>query len=65
MNIGIFGNSFSDDKWKPAGFESWIDILRKEHMVDNYSVSCTSIWFSYNKFIENYTKYDKNIFIIA
>ena len=71
MKIAIFGDSFGDDNrlW-PVPYSgvgpSWIDYLRNQNIdIDNYSQGGSSLFYSYQKFISNYQKYDKIIFLIT
>ena len=63
MLIGIYGDSFAvDDKEN-----GWINILRKKynHRCTSFADSGTDIWFSYNHFIQNYQKFEYNIFVLT
>jgi hypothetical protein len=71
MKIGIFGDSFADDHtvW-PEHFKdvgpSWIDYLRDQNIeIDNYAFGGSGLYFSYEKFISNFQKYDKIIFLVT
>jgi hypothetical protein len=71
MKLAIFGDSFGDDTgvW-PTPYSgvgpSWIDYLRNQNIdIDNYSRGGSSLFYSYQKFIPNYEKYDKIIFLIT
>ena len=68
MKIAIFGDSFGDDYnlW-PDPYSgvgpSWVDYLRSQNLeIENFSVGGTSLFYSYQKFISTYEKYDKVIF---
>lgn len=64
MKIGIFGDSFaSDEKKNPT--DSWIDILRKSHDVENHAYNGTNLYFSISKIKEHYKKYEKIIFVVT
>jgi hypothetical protein len=71
MKIGVFGDSFGDDYtlWPNPYTEvgsSWIDYLRDQNIeVDNFSSGGTSLYYSYQRFISNYTEYDKIIFAVT
>jgi hypothetical protein len=71
MKLAIFGDSFGDDTgiWPVPHSDvgpSWIDYLRNQNIdIDNYSRGGTSLFYSYQKFISNYQKYDKIIFLIT
>lgn len=77
MKIGIFGDSFAaitsrnhkiykdhpilDNIGKP-----WPILLKEKYTtVDNFSQAGSDIYFSYKNFLENYKKYDKNIFVVT
>ena len=71
MKIGIFGDSFGDDynMW-PNPYSgvgpSWIDYLRSHDLeIENYSCGGTGLYFSYQRFMTHYQKYDKIIFCIT
>lgn len=71
MKIGIFGDSFADDYnlW-PEHFKevgpSWIEYIRDQNIeVDNFSFGGSGLYYSYEKFISNFQKYDKIIFLVA
>ena len=71
MKIAIFGDSFGDDynMW-PYPYlgvgSSWVDHLRDHDLeIDNYSCGGTSLFYSYQKFISTYEKYDKVIFLVT
>lgn len=59
--IGIFGDSFSDDR---GDIKGWPRLL-SEHIgenIINYSVAGSSIWYSFKNFLKNYSSYQKIIF---
>ena len=71
MKIGIFGDSFADDYnlW-PSHFEgvgpSWIDYIRDQNIeVDNYAYGGSGLYYSYEKFISSFEKYDRIIFLVT
>jgi hypothetical protein len=67
MKVAIFGDSFADEKIhkKEAKYKSWVEILREKYYPDLtcYGEAGSSLYFSYDKFIDNQSKYDKIIFI--
>jgi hypothetical protein len=69
MKIAIFGDSFGADQQANLiqSEISWIDVLRQNNItVDNFSLGGSSLYYSYNNYIE-YKKnnsYDKIIFLI-
>lgn len=71
MKIAVFGDSFGDDYtiW-PNPYTgvgpSWVDYLRDQNIeIDNYACGGTSLFYSYQRFISTYTKYDKIIFMVT
>lgn len=62
--LGIFGDSFGDPNHLNSQLY-WVDILKEKYIVDNYSVSGSSIYYSYVKFKENHKKYDKIVFLVT
>lgn len=64
MKIGIFGDSFSDHD-ENNDLISWPYLLSFDYNVSNYSKTGTSTYYSYNKFLENYKKFDKIIFVVT
>ena len=71
MKLAIFGDSFGDDTgiWPIPHSDvgpSWIDYLRNQNIdIDNYSQGGASLFHSYQKFMLNYQKYDKIVFLIT
>lgn len=71
MKLAIFGDSFGDDTgvWPIPHSDvgpSWIEYLRNQNIdIDNYSRGGTSLFYSYQKFMRSYQKYDKIIFLIT
>ena len=67
MKVGIFGDSYADEKIHKleAKYKSWVEILREKYYPDLtcYGEAGSSLYFSYDKFLDNHTKYDKIIFI--
>lgn len=57
MRLGIFGDSFVE-----LAEEGWPVEIAKKFYTDNYGKSGTSIWFSFEKFIDHYNKYTHIIF---
>lgn len=64
MKIGIFGDSFGyhHDFW-PG--ESWVTLLKNDFDIDFYTQNGSSLFWSYKNLLENYSKYDKIIFLIT
>jgi hypothetical protein len=72
MRLGIFGDSYADAGHGSRDFQieyktdSWPGILEasdSSHRVEFFAKSGTSHWYSYSKFIKNYHRYDKIIFV--
>ena len=69
MKIGIFGDSFachvsvSDTKLNTD--TSWMKLINEsdKYNITNFAFSGTSMYWSYNLYKQNYSKFDKNIFI--
>jgi len=64
--IGIFGDSFADPSHGHSvdptlSSNAWIYKLNQE--VDVYAKGGSSFYYSYNKFLQNHTKYERNIFV--
>jgi hypothetical protein len=62
MKIGVFGDSFADpNPWRET---SWVHYLGNEENIEieTFASSGTSHWWSYKKFLKNYTKFDVVIF---
>lgn len=72
MKIATFGCSYACPI-SAVGFEqgfnvkgrAWMKILAEDfdHDVTNFGVSASSVYYSYSKFKENYTNFDKIIFL--
>jgi hypothetical protein len=78
MKIAVYGDSFacnntrffpSDDGLKPeSNFGSaWIELLEDElgHSVTNFAIPGSAFMYSYEKFLDNYEKFDINIFVVT
>jgi len=62
--LAIFGDSFSDPRWtENSWYKSWPELLADKYDVTNFSLSGTSMWWSYKQFKENYNKFDQCIFV--
>lgn len=62
--LGIFGDSFA----APSGLRDspcWFDYLRDQYGVMNFAKPGSSIYYSYTKFLENYKKLDRIIFVVT
>jgi hypothetical protein len=69
VNVGIYGDSFADrapmhliDASK--GLVPWMDTFKElsNTKITNYARSSTSLWYSFNKFLQTYEEYDIIIF---
>jgi len=59
MNIGIYGDSFAEfDKIAKHLHWSTIVVEKLNAKVENFGYPATSLYYSYKKFLENYTKHD-------
>lgn len=73
LKVGVFGDSFGyeDSIFSNKSVESrsigksWVTLLRDHVNIDNYCKPGSDLYFSYKNFIENYQKFDKNIFLIT
>lgn len=63
MKIAIYGDSFADPTWNSNSYNSWPELLSKEHTVTNFAKEGSSLWWSYKKFKDNHTNFDLNIFV--
>ena len=66
MKIGIFGDSYGDDSWpENKTYASWIDHLRKDYTVENFSISGSSLYYIKLKFDVTFQNFDKIIFLVT
>ena len=65
MRIALYGDSYGVSE-EPLD-TSWFSILsnRLDYPIDNYSVSGSSLYGSYVKFLETYDRYDLIIFLVT
>jgi hypothetical protein len=66
MKIGIFGDSFADEKvYEKLPGKSWVEYLRTDYNYDvtSYGKAGTSIYYSYDLFLTQNHHYDKVIFV--
>ena len=74
MNIGLFGDSFACKKMRThkryeghPGFANigkpWFEYL--PHEITSFGESGSDLYYSYNLYLENRHKFDKNIFIFT
>lgn len=61
MTLAIFGDSYADTGVDPR--RSWPCLL--SGMVNNYSLSGSSLYYSYTQFLEHHHRYDKIVFLIT
>jgi hypothetical protein len=66
-SIGIYGDSFTGYTSIPSIKYHWSNLLAQEFNCDlvNYGRGGSSIYFSYKKFLDNYSKHDCNIFLVS
>ena len=64
-SLGIFGDSFADPDVGDPDLEllAWPNLLRKHYDVTNYGVGGSSVWYSYNQFIQHHHRYKQVIFL--
>lgn len=68
MKIGIYGDSFANSPNQPSMKTHWSTLLQEKlevETIDNYGIPGSSIFYSYTKFLDNYHKYDLNIFLVT
>jgi hypothetical protein len=66
MKIAIFGDSWGDSETRWHTDETpWTTILENKYNIENFSESGSSLYFSANKFLSNYYKFDKIIFLVT
>ncbi len=66
MKIGVFGDSFADEKvYEKLPGKSWVEYLREDynHDVTSFGKIGTSIYYSYDLFLGLHKNYDKIIFV--
>jgi hypothetical protein len=61
--LGTFGDSYADPN-SQSGDQPWMDLLgnRLNLEVENHGRSGTSVWYSYEKFVQNYKRYSHIVF---
>lgn len=66
MKIGLYGDSFATSHFDDNP-NSWYSILanRLNAELTNYAYGGTSVYWSYNNFLENYHEHDLNIVLIT
>jgi len=65
LTIGIYGDSFADPKWVKNDYNAWPELLENNYNIQNYSLTGTSLWWSYDKFLETCDKIDYTIFVVT
>lgn len=63
--IGIYGDSFADPNWVKNSYNAWPELLANDYKIKNYALSGSSLWWSYNKFLETCHEIDHAIFVIT
>ena len=66
MKIAIYGDSFATSHL-PQNPNSWYRLLagRLNADIETYAYGGTSVYWTYNNFLDNYAKYDLNIVLIT
>jgi len=68
MKIAIFGDSWAkqlDDADRLNPTPAWWEILAEKYTVENFGLSGSSTYFSYDKFEKSHKNFDKIIFIAS
>ena len=65
MNVGIFGDSYGDDRTGELGHKSWVKLLSEKYNVTNYSYTGSGLFYSYDLFEKNHHKHEKIIFLVS
>lgn len=73
MKIGIYGCSYAADLYNQASYtdyntigKPWSVILKeKKYNITNFAQSGSSVYYSYKKYKEHNTKFDKNIIVVT
>jgi len=70
MKLGIFGDSYSETQKNTWGgdrdYPGWTELLVETYqpeLYENHARGGTSAWWSYQKFLEHYKKFDHIIFV--
>lgn len=67
MKVAVFGDSYADEimNKNEVNYKSWVELLREKYYPDLtcYGMSGSSLYFSYNLFLEHQSKFDKIIFV--
>ena len=63
--LGIFGDSYADPATGSTNLEqlAWPNLLRDCYTVDIYALGGSSVWYSYNQFIQHHHRYKQVIFL--
>lgn len=56
MKIGVFGDSFAHTNFDTG--KGWVSLLSKKYNVENYALTCTPLYYSYQKILENINNID-------
>lgn len=65
MKVAIFGDSYGVEQPMWNDTLSWISIISKIVSVDNFSEGSSSLYYSYQRFIELHKNYNKIIFLVT
>ena len=68
--LGIFGDSFADPSHGHNNYPndhvySWVHLLTDTYQVEWYSRGGSSLFYSYEKFLEHHHKYSKIVFVVT
>jgi len=64
--LAIFGDSFSEPTWaKNEKYLAWPELLTANFKITNYSLSGSSLWWSYKQWKKDHHTNDYNIFVIT
>jgi hypothetical protein len=71
LTLGIFGDSYSDpirhghDNFRELDELGWPNLLKRKYDVGLHGKNSSSIFYSYQKFLEHHLKYDKIVFVVT
>jgi hypothetical protein len=67
MKVAVFGDSYADEimNKNEVNYKSWVELLREKYYPDLtcYGEAGSSLYFSYDLFLEHQSKFDKIIFV--
>lgn len=71
LTVGIFGDSYADpivhghDNFREMDELGWPNLLKRKYKVGLHAKVASSIFYSYQQFLENHEKYDKIVFVVT